>query len=90
MSLAKLSDDWKTPLLFVRPETVIRWPCQGSRLLEQAGFDVDIVPDQFFSSWKSLDSKRFRKELDYAPPPWPQLVEEILRDFQRSNLYDQG
>ena len=46
------------------------------------------MPDADFVTDKSLDSTRFRQQFDYTPPPWPQLIEEMVRDFRGSNLYD--
>ena len=61
-----------------------------SLIKERMSLDIEIVPDRDFSSDKSLDSARFRREFDYSPPSWPRLIEEMVRDYQGSNLYDKG
>lgn len=59
-----------------------------SLIKREMGLDIEIVPDEAFVCDRSLDSSRFRREFDYTPPTWPQLIEEAVRDFDGSNLYD--
>ena len=39
--------------------------------------DVEIVPDDRVQIDRSLDSTRFRGLTRYAPPSWPQMIEEM-------------
>ncbi len=39
--------------------------------------DVEIVPDQTVQIDRSLDSTRFRRLTGYAPPSWPEMIEEM-------------
>jgi dTDP-4-dehydrorhamnose reductase len=41
---------------------------------------IEIVPDDHLKIDRSLDSTRFRNETGYAPPPWPEMIQE-MRDF---------
>ena len=38
---------------------------------------VEILPDDAFVCDRSLDSTRFRKEFDYKPPSWEEMVDEL-------------
>jgi dTDP-4-dehydrorhamnose reductase len=47
-------------------------------LIRQAyGLDIEIVPDDTVQIDRSLDSTRFRRLTGYAPPSWPQMIEEM-------------
>jgi len=38
---------------------------------------VEILPDDAFICDRSLDSTRFRKEFNYTPPSWEEMVDEL-------------
>lgn len=44
---------------------------------EKLGVNIEIVPDAEFCCDRSLDSSRFRREFDYTPPSWPDMIEEL-------------
>jgi len=44
---------------------------------EKLGHEVEIIPDDGFCCDRSLDSSRFRKTFNYAPPSWEAMVEEL-------------
>jgi dTDP-4-dehydrorhamnose reductase len=44
---------------------------------EKLGHKIGIVADEGFCCDRSLDSTRFRKEFDYIPPTWEQMIEEL-------------
>ena len=47
-------------------------------LMRQAyGVDVEIVPDDTVQIDRSLDSTRFRRLTGFAPPSWPQMIQEM-------------
>ena len=52
---------------------------------EAFGRNVTILPDEDFISDRSLNSSRFRQMTGYAPPPWPEMIDELRRN---SSLYD--
>jgi dTDP-4-dehydrorhamnose reductase len=50
---------------------------------DRLGMTTQIVADRSFQCDRSLDSGRFRREFDYAPPSWPQMVDELCRQIER-------
>ena len=50
-------------------------------------FDIEIVPDETFFCDRSLVSTRFRQELGYTPPAWPEMIKAMVQDFRNSGLY---
>jgi dTDP-4-dehydrorhamnose reductase len=42
---------------------------------------IEIIPDESFACDRSLDSSRFRKEFNYSPPTWEEMIEELCRDI---------
>lgn len=44
---------------------------------EKLGHAIEILPDESFCCDRSLDSNRFRREFNYAPPTWESMVEEL-------------
>lgn len=46
---------------------------------EKLGHDVEIIADSIFRCDRSLDSARFRREFNYAPPSWPAMIEELIQ-----------
>jgi dTDP-4-dehydrorhamnose reductase len=43
---------------------------------------VEIVPDDTFRCDRSLDSSRFRREFNYKPPAWEEMIEELSRNIK--------
>jgi dTDP-4-dehydrorhamnose reductase len=50
---------------------------------DRLGLATQISEDRSFQCDRSLESSRFRREFDYAPPPWPQMVEELCVQIER-------
>lgn len=48
---------------------------------EKFGHQVEIIADDTFPCDRSLDSTRFRREFDYTPPSWPDMIDEITRQL---------
>ena len=46
---------------------------------EKLRHKVDILADSTFCCDRSLDSSRFRKEFDYTPPSWPDMIAELAK-----------
>jgi len=44
---------------------------------EKMGHDVEIWPDEIFHCDRSLDSTRFRREFNYSPPSWEEMIDEL-------------
>ncbi|SNB45063.1 SDR family oxidoreductase [Geobacter sp. DSM 9736] len=44
---------------------------------EKLGHKIEIVPEEVFCCDRSLDSARFRNDFNYAPPSWPEMIEEL-------------
>ena len=42
---------------------------------------VEIIPDESFICDRSLDSTKFRREFDYHPPSWEEMVRELCEDI---------
>lgn len=42
--------------------------------------EIAIEPDGDFKIDRSLDSTKFRKEINFAPPEWEQMIETMARD----------
>ena len=38
---------------------------------------INILPDENFLMDRSLDSTRFRQAVDYQPPTWPEMIQEM-------------
>jgi dTDP-4-dehydrorhamnose reductase len=47
---------------------------------EAFGISRKIVPVDMPAIDRSLDSTRFRKEMDYQPPSWPDMIGEMAKD----------
>jgi len=47
---------------------------------------IDIAPDDQVVIDRSLNSDRFRTVTGFAPKPWPELVEDMHRDYQAIRL----
>ena len=43
--------------------------------------DIELVRDESLVIDRSLNSERFRSATGYAPPPWPDLVADMHRDY---------
>jgi dTDP-4-dehydrorhamnose reductase len=51
-------------------------------LRDRLGKQIEIVPDDDFHCDRSLNSDRFRAEFDYAPPGWPQMLDELAAQIR--------
>lgn len=50
---------------------------------QQMDLPVNLVPDGNFKCDRSLDSHRFRKQFNYTPPSWEEMVVELTAFMQR-------
>ena len=48
--------------------------------------DIDIIPDEIFRCNRSLDSTKFRKEVNYTPPTWEAMIEELSKHILKESL----
>ena len=48
---------------------------------EKMGLAIDIIPDETVRCDRSLDSTRFRREFNYTPPTWEEMVEESYKSL---------
>lgn len=57
---------------------------------EKLGHDIEIFPDEKFCCDRSLNSIRFRKEFNYSPPSWSDMVDELQlpRQKKRTDAYE--
>lgn len=46
----------------------------------------EIISDESFKCDRSLDSTRFRREFNYTPPTWEEMVEELRKDVLDKNI----
>jgi dTDP-4-dehydrorhamnose reductase len=51
-------------------------------LKRKMGLRIDIIPAEEPRLDRSLDSTRFRKEFDYTPPTWEEMIEELSRSLK--------
>ena len=49
---------------------------------ERYGKQIEIAPDEDFAIDRSLNSDRFRSRTGYSPPPWPELIDRMHRDYE--------
>lgn len=49
---------------------------------ERYGKRIEIEAYDGFHCDRSLDSTRFRKATGYMPPSWPEMIEQMWRDYQ--------
>ena len=47
---------------------------------------TDIIPDDSFVCDRSLNSDKFRREFNYNPPGWGQMVEELCKEITEKAL----
>ena len=45
--------------------------------------NIEIEKDESFVCDRSLNSSKFRKETNYLPPSWPQMIAEMAKDYFR-------
>lgn len=55
-----------------------------SRIKDKLRLEIEIVPDYEFRCDRSLESTKFRKEFNYAPPTWDVMLEELAEDIKRN------
>jgi dTDP-4-dehydrorhamnose reductase len=44
---------------------------------KKLGLAIEIIPDEAVICDRSLDSTKFRKEFNYSPPSWEEMIEEL-------------
>jgi dTDP-4-dehydrorhamnose reductase len=49
---------------------------------ERLGLSMEIIPDEKVQYDRSLDSTRFRREFNYTPPTWEEMVEELCKSLR--------
>lgn len=54
-------------------------------LRDRLGIDIEILRDENFVNDKSLDSSQFRKELEYDPPSWDAMLNELTLQIEERN-----
>ena len=42
---------------------------------------IEIIPDESFACDRSLDSSKFRREFNYNPPSWEEMICELCKDI---------
>jgi len=52
-----------------------------SLIKEELKLQIEIIPDESFACDRSLDSTKFRKEFDYIPPTWEEMINELCKDI---------
>ena len=52
---------------------------------DKMGLTIEIAPDETIQCDRSLDSTRFRKEFNYTPPTWEEMIEELSIDLLDSD-----
>ena len=50
---------------------------------EKLQLNIDIIPDNTFKCNRSLNSKKFRREFNYSPPSWEDMIDELADDLMR-------
>ena len=48
---------------------------------QEFGLPIEVIADDSVRINRSLDSSRFRADLDYAPPDWITMIQELGRDI---------
>jgi len=48
----------------------------------EMGLRIEIIPTEEPRLDRSLDSTKFRKEFDYTPPTWEEMIEELSRSLK--------
>lgn len=51
-------------------------------LKKKLKFDINIEPDNSLIIDRSLDSSRFQSELNYRPPSWDAMLDELAQDIK--------
>lgn len=52
------------------------------KLRDRLGRDLAIEPDDEFRCDRSLTSDRFRRDFDYSPPTWDEMIDELAVQIQ--------
>ena len=48
---------------------------------KEFGLEVEIDPDTQYRCDRTLDSTRFRRDFNYTPPTWPDMIRELAREY---------
>ena len=57
-----------------------------SSLNRRMGLSVNIVPDDSVKCDRSLDSTRLRRAIDYSPPSWDLMLDELAVEIRESRI----
>lgn len=49
---------------------------------DKFGLPIELIPDNTFRCNRSLNSDRFRRDFDYEPPTWAQMIDELAADHR--------
>jgi len=52
--------------------------------------NIEIIPDENMKCDRSLNSSKFRKAFNYAPPSWEAMIEELARTIHLKNIKQEG
>jgi dTDP-4-dehydrorhamnose reductase len=55
-----------------------------TRIRDELGLDIDVVPDDTFRCDRSLDAARFRSSYDYEPPDWDSMIQELGTEMKEN------
>jgi dTDP-4-dehydrorhamnose reductase len=50
-------------------------------LKEKMGLSIEIIPDETFQCNRTLNSTKFRREFNYTPPSWEEMVDELIQNL---------
>ena len=56
-------------------------------LKQKLKLDIEIEPFDDFAIDRSLNSERFQKETGYNPPSWDKLVNKMILDFEKYDVW---
>ncbi|MDP2399342.1 MAG: SDR family oxidoreductase [Burkholderiales bacterium] len=49
---------------------------------DKFGLSIELAPDDAFHCDRSLNSERFRRNFNYEPPTWAQMIDELAADHR--------
>jgi dTDP-4-dehydrorhamnose reductase len=56
-----------------------------SQIKDKLQLAIEIIPDKSFHCDRSLDSAQFRREFNYQPPSWEEMIDELCKDICLNN-----
>lgn len=54
------------------------------QIKSKLGLAIEILPEEDFKCDRSLQSARFQRDFDYAPPPWVTMIDELVTAMKKS------